>query len=66
MKAPSNELLHRFNNKIGLLVSSLEAMSMNMDDHEYCKEVLTEIINIKEDYTKVLADVRTVLEGKAL
>jgi len=65
MKPASNrELIHKVNNQLGLLVSSIEAMERNLDNKEFCKEVIAEILRKKDDFKKTVNEIKEKLEGQ--
>ncbi|MFZ4715521.1 MAG: hypothetical protein ACOYL6_17490 [Bacteriovoracaceae bacterium] len=61
MKNVSNDLVHRINNQFGLLISSIDALHANIDDKEYCKEVISEIKNKSDDFSKMIEDLKLVV-----
>jgi Tfp pilus assembly protein PilN len=61
MKTASNNLLHKMENKLGLLLSSIDAMEANLDDAEYLKEVIAEIRNKKDEMNDFMNELREVL-----
>jgi Tfp pilus assembly protein PilN len=61
MKTASNNLLHKMENKLGLLLSSIDAMEANLDDAEYLKEVIAEIRNKKDEMNAFMNELREVL-----
>lgn len=61
MKTASNNLLHKMENKLGLLLSSIDAMEANLDDVEYLKEVIAEIRNKKDEMNAFMNELREVL-----
>lgn len=63
MKTVSSSLLHKMENQLGLLLSSIDAMEANLDDAEYLKEVMGEIRNKKEDMNSFMQELREVLGG---
>jgi len=61
MKTASNNLLHKMENNLGLLLSSIDAMEANLEDAEYLKEVMSEIRNKKEEMNAFMNELREVL-----
>ena len=61
MKTQSSSLAHKVNNHLGVLLSSLEALEGNLDDHEYLKEMLTSIFQGKETCKETLEEVKAKL-----
>ena len=53
MKTQSNSLVHKINNHLGVLLSSVEAMEANLNDHDYLKEVIKEIVRQKDEWNKL-------------
>lgn len=66
MKTTSTSLIHRVNNHLGVLLSSLEAMEANMDNHDYLKEVIAEIALQKDACKETLTEVKERLKEQAL
>jgi len=65
MKPASNrELIHKINNQLGLIVSSIEAMEYNLDNKEFCKEVITEILRRKDDFKNTVNEIKEKLGGQ--
>lgn len=63
MKPTSSELLHTIENQLGLLISSIEAMEANIDDPDYCKEVIQEIRNKKVKFATTLDELKKAIGG---
>lgn len=63
MKTESSELIHKMNNQLGGLISSLEAMEANIENPDYCKEVVSEIIAQKNDFRKTVDECINFLIG---
>lgn len=61
MKTQSSSLVHKINNHLGVLLSSLEALEGNLDDHEYLKEMLSSIILEKDVCKQTLDEVKAKL-----
>jgi len=61
MKIQSTSLVHKINNHLGVLLSSLEALEANLDDHEYLKEMLGSIILDKDVCKQTLEEVKLKL-----
>ena len=62
MNAESSKLIHRFNNQFLTLISTLEAMSTNIDDKEYIKAVLDEILLNKDEFHSTMNEIREKLK----
>ena len=63
MKTASSDLIHKINNQFGLLISSIEAMESNIEDTEYCKEVIQEIKIQKTQFSSTIEDLKQILGG---
>jgi hypothetical protein len=58
MKTTSTSLIHRVNNHLGVLLSSVEAMEANVDNHEFLKEIIAEISLQKNICRETLNEVK--------
>jgi len=58
MKTVSTSLIHKINNHLGVLLSSVEAMEANLHDHDYLKEVIAEICHKKDDYRMIVEEIK--------
>ena len=58
MKTVSTSLIHKINNHLGVLLSSVEAMEANLHDHDYLKEVIAEICRKKDDYRMIVEEIK--------
>jgi hypothetical protein len=61
MKTQSNNLVHKINNHLGVLLSSVEAMEANLNDHEFLKEIIAEIVLQKDACKETLNEVKAKL-----
>jgi len=66
MKTTSNSLIHRVNNHLGVLLSSVEAMEANIDNHEFLKEMIAEIVLQKDTCKETLNEVKEILKERVL
>jgi hypothetical protein len=64
MKTQSNSLVHKINNHLGVLLSSVEAMEANLNDHDYLKEVIKEIVRQKDDCKELVEQIKEKLQGQ--
>lgn len=64
MKTQSNSLIHKINNHLGVLLSSVEAMEANLDDHDFLKEIIAEIILQKDACNQTLNEIKEKLKGQ--
>ncbi|MBL7665298.1 MAG: hypothetical protein JNM93_09200 [Bacteriovoracaceae bacterium] len=64
MKRASNNLIHRFNNQFSVLVTAIDAMSANLENKEYLKEVLEEIQSKKNEFQITLDEIKRLIEEK--
>lgn len=65
MKTQSSELIHKINNQMGLILSSLESVQSNMDDAKFCREVISEILKKKADINKTISEIKDALIEKS-
>jgi predicted component of type VI protein secretion system len=63
MKTQSSNLVHKINNHLGVLISSLDAMEANIDDHDFLKEMINEIIKDKDACQQTLNEIKEKLTG---
>lgn len=61
MKTQSSNLVHKINNHLGVLLSSVEAMEANLNDHEFLKEIIAEIVLQKDACKETLDEVKAKL-----
>ena len=61
MKTQSNSLVHKINNHLGVLLSSVEAMEANLNDHDFLREIIAEIVLQKDACKETLNEVKAKL-----
>ena len=66
MKTTSTSLVHRVNNYLGVLLSSVEAMEANVDNHDFLKEIIAEIALQKNICKETLNEVKEKLKEQGL
>tara|TARA_R110002049_G_scaffold150260_3_gene313407 strand:- start:747 stop:947 length:201 start_codon:yes stop_codon:yes gene_type:complete len=64
MKTQSTSLVHKINNHLGVLLSSVEAMEANLHDHNYLKEVIAEICQKKTEYREIIEEIKEKVSGQ--
>ncbi len=64
MKTQSSSLVHKINNHLGVLLSSVEAMEANLDDHDFLKEIIAEIVLQKDACKETLNEIKEKLKGQ--
>lgn len=65
MKIQSSDLIHKINNEFKAIIASIEAMDKNINDTDYCKEVISEILKNKDELNKTILEIKFYLNEKA-
>lgn len=50
---------------MGLILSSLESVQSNMDDANFCREVISEILKKKADINQTITEIKDALIEKS-